>query len=82
MKEEWVLNGSTNVIRLPVAAVVKAKQISVDEFLSRALPAELVRYHSNALIEAMAEIHPHERGWRTEISHDPGSEYVLIVPRI
>lgn len=35
---------------------------SLDEFLNMATPAEVIRYHTNALMEALAAAHP-DKAW-------------------
>ncbi|CAK7257261.1 MULTISPECIES: hypothetical protein [unclassified Shinella] len=67
--------GLMAAISVPPAAVVAAaatepKTPSIDEFLAKALPSEKVRYHSNALLDAMAEMHPDQAGWRVQIDHE------------
>jgi hypothetical protein len=77
--------GFATVASLPVTAAAKVSvrdaPLSVDEFLAKALPSERVRYHSNALAEAMADLHPNETGWRVQTCHEAKSEFVLVVPR-
>jgi hypothetical protein len=53
--------------------------ISIDDFLARATPAERIRYHTNALVEAMAEKRP-DRLWRTQTDGD--GEFILVAARI
>lgn len=65
---------------MAVAPERPLQQFSVDDFLSRALPSERVRYHANALVDVMAEMHPDPNGWRAEIDHDVGM--ALIVPNL
>lgn len=43
--------------------------VSIDQFLKIATPAEIVRYHANALADAMAIMHPDQAGWRVQIEH-------------
>ncbi|NEK15710.1 hypothetical protein [Rhizobium leguminosarum] len=75
--------GGAAVASLPVAAasVILSRPeptSSVDDFLAKALPAERIRYHSNALAEAMAEMHPERMGWRVHTDHT--EPFVLVVP--
>lgn len=75
--------GGAAVASLPAAAAAKVVMpeptISVEEFLAKALPAEKVWYHSNALVEAMAQLHPDKIGWRVHTDHEHA--FVLVVPR-
>ncbi|KQS84151.1 hypothetical protein [Rhizobium sp. Leaf386] len=50
--------------------------MTIDEFLSKATLAEKVRYHANALADAMAEMHP-THFWRAEVDH--AHQFALIV---
>lgn len=52
------------------------QRVSIDDFLARSTPAERARYHSNALAETLADMHP-ERAWRTRIDHEHG--FALVV---
>lgn len=71
--------GGAAAASLPVAAAAKAvvpeEPMTVDAFLKVATPEELVRYHSDALMDAMAAMHP-EQGWKTHVDHD--YHFVLI----
>lgn len=50
--------------------------VSIDDFLANGTPAEIVRYHANALADAMAEMHP-DHSWRSEVDHK--HHFVLTV---
>lgn len=43
--------------------------MSIDDFLSKATPDERVKFFSDGLTQAMAEIHP-SRVWRSAVDHD------------
>ena len=75
---------ATAVASIPAAAAAmpEPETPSVDAFLAKALPSERVRYHSNALLNAMAEMHPYAQGWRVETCHEQGVEFVLVVPAL
>lgn len=66
--------GAAAVASLPVTAAAATAtapaDVSIDAFLGKALPSERVRYHANALAEAMAEMHPVQSGWRIQIDHE------------
>ncbi|MCC2612649.1 hypothetical protein [Neorhizobium petrolearium] len=72
--------GGAAAASLPVAAAAKAvmpqEPMTVDAFLKIATPAELVLYHSNALMDAMAAMHPEQEGWKVHVDHD--YHFVLI----
>jgi|UPI0002E25104 hypothetical protein len=40
------------------APQVSDQSVSIDQLLAVAMPAEVVRYHANAVAEAMAVMHP------------------------
>ncbi len=64
--------GGVAAASLPVATATAKPapaQLSIDDFLSRASSSERVRYHANALTDALAELHP-ERSWRSHIDHE------------
>ncbi|KQT03180.1 MULTISPECIES: hypothetical protein [unclassified Rhizobium] len=64
----------------PMAAVAVAATapvpMSIDDFLAKATPAEIVRYHANALADAMAKMHP-DHLWRAEVCHE--HQFALVV---
>ncbi len=73
--------GGVAMVAIPSATVMisaapKASVPRVDDFLAKAMPSEKVRYHSNALAEALAEMHPN-RTWRSHVDHEHC--YSLIV---
>lgn len=76
--------GGVAVASLPAAGLARAampkQPISIDEFLAKALPSEKVRYHSNALADAMAEMHPDEFGWRVQADHE--DKFVMVARRL
>ncbi|MBX4876647.1 hypothetical protein HJA89_27810 [Rhizobium bangladeshense] len=76
--------GGVAVGSLPAAGIVRAvmpvQPVSIDEFLAKALPSERVRYHSKALAEAMAEMHPDESGWRVQADHE--ARFVMVARRL
>ena len=64
--------GSLAAASLPVSVTVaktSTEAVTIEDFLARSTPAERVRYHANALAEAMAEMHPH-LSWRSEVDHE------------
>lgn len=62
---------------VPATAVVaEARAFDWNSFFEGATPAELARFHANALSEAMAKMHP-ELSWRHVIDHDV--RFVLVV---
>ncbi|MBY5533020.1 hypothetical protein HFO58_07530 [Rhizobium leguminosarum] len=62
---------------IPAAAVPAVlKTFDWNAFFAEATPAELARFHANALTEAMATMHP-ERSWRHVIDHKV--QFVLVV---
>lgn len=84
MNRRTILKGSLVLAATSHTAVATAETsapatVSIDEFLAKALPSERVRYHSNALVEAMAELHPDKAGWRVHTDHEHA--FVLVVPR-
>ncbi len=83
MDRRDILKGGLFFAAAASALSSQAKPINstatVDDFLAKALPSERVRYHSNALMEAMAEMHPTREGWRAEVDYDAG--FALIVPK-
>lgn len=71
--------GGLAAASLPVGATVAQTDtavVSIDDFLANATPAEIVRYHANALADAMAEMHP-DHSWRSEVDHK--HHFVLTV---
>lgn len=81
MDRRTVLKGGLVFAATSHAAVLApemAKAPSVDEFLKVALPSEIIRYHTNALMEAMAAAHP-EKAWASFTELDLSQ--VLIVGR-
>lgn len=73
-------------VTVPPTAVVavaaaEPKAPSVDDFLAKASPAEIARYHVNALADVMAEMHPEQTGWRTQIDHECGFALVACRPK-
>jgi len=75
--------GGIAIASLPVAAAAAPEPVqqsapTIDDFLAKALPSERIRYHSNALVEAMAEMHPERVGWRVHTDHE--HDFVLVVP--
>lgn len=82
MNRRAVLKGSLVLAATSHTAVAVADAqatMSIDDFLAKALPSEKARYHSNALVEAMAELHPGKVGWRVHTDHEHA--FVLVVPR-
>lgn len=73
--------GGLAATSLPASVVAAAEPVtlSIDAFLARATTAELVRYHANALAEAMAEMHPAQAGWRIQIDHE--CKFAMIAGR-
>lgn len=74
-----------NVLRMIAAAPLLASGVKVVEekltleaFLAKATPAEKARYHSNALMEAMTELHPEHSGWKATINHQHA--FAMVVP--
>ncbi|WP_434732880.1 hypothetical protein NL154_14990 [Rhizobium sp. YTUHZ044] len=62
---------------IPAAAAPTAvKTFDWNAFFAEASPAELARFHANALTEAMAKMHP-ELSWRHVIDHKV--RFVLVV---
>lgn len=59
----------------PQAASTKP---SLESFLAMATPAEKARYHSNALMEAMMELHPELTGWKATINHQ--HVFAMVAP--
>lgn len=51
---------------------------SLESFLAMATPAERARYHSNALMEAMMELHPEMTGWKATINQQHA--FAMVVP--
>ncbi|TAU80466.1 hypothetical protein ELI41_29610 (plasmid) [Rhizobium leguminosarum] len=76
--------GGVAVASLPAAGMARAvmpeQPVSIDEFLAKALPSEKVRYHSNALADAMADMHPDEFGWRVQTDHE--DKFVMVARRL
>ena len=71
--------GAMTAAAIPATAVVaeaQAKAFDWDAFFAEATPAELARFHANALAEAMATMHP-ELSWRHVIDHE--TRFVLVV---
>ncbi|MBM3091589.1 hypothetical protein GFB56_12260 [Ensifer sp. T173] len=71
--------GGVAAASLPVATATAnpaPAQLSIDDFLSQASSSERMRYHTNALMDALAEMHP-ERSWRSHVDHE--YYYALIV---
>lgn len=69
------------VAATPFAAMgVKAveEKLTLEAFLEKATPAEKARYHSNALMEAMIELHPQHSGWKATINHQHA--FAMVVP--
>lgn len=84
MNRRTILTGglvlaATSHTGLATADTSVAASVSIDEFLAKALPSERIRYHSNALVEAMAELHSDKVGWRVHTDHEHA--FVLVVPR-
>lgn len=62
---------------IPASSVTSGvKSFEWSAFFAEATPAELARFHANALADAMARMHP-ERSWRHAIDHK--NEFVLVV---
>ncbi|PCK81213.1 hypothetical protein [Rhizobium sophoriradicis] len=67
------------IAAIPAAATATpAREMKFDwnAFFEQATPAELARFHANALTEVMANIHP-ELSWRHVIDHQ--TRFVLVV---
>lgn len=58
------------------AAPAVTNTFNWNAFFAEATPAELARFHANALAEAMATMHP-ELSWRHVIDHKV--QFVLVV---
>ncbi|MBY5440486.1 hypothetical protein HFO95_27925 [Rhizobium leguminosarum] len=70
------LLGAITAVIPAAAAPAVANTFNWNAFFAEATPAELARFHANALAEAMAKIHP-ELSWRHAIDHK--NEFALIV---
>lgn len=76
LKGGIILAATSHVVASPPDAPIES--ISVDEFLKVATPAEIVRYHTNSLMEAMALMHP-DKSWAAFTELDMSQ--ILVVGR-
>lgn len=60
--------GGLATAAIPVSVAANAMP-SIDDFLSKATPAERARYHANALAEVMGEMHP-DHYFISHVRHD------------
>lgn len=71
--------GVMTMAAIPATDVVveaKAEEFDWNRFFADAIPAEIARFHANALTEIMAEMHP-ELSWRHVVDHK--TRFVLVV---
>jgi hypothetical protein len=71
--------GGIATMAIPLAGEAAAARPSLEDVLATFSPAERVRYHSKALMEAMSEMHPGRR-WRSQIEHDCALALVVGMP--
>jgi hypothetical protein len=82
MERRTFLKGAVIAASAPAAALAPEipaiREIDINKFLAKATPAEIIRYHSNALMEALSIQRP-DLHWATLMGID--LDHVLVVDK-